>query len=118
MPIKKVLVIEDDPQVQRTISRILMRKKCESIPAFTVNEARILFNEHSNELCIIIFDGSLERDGDTLPLVIEFQASFLGPMIAISANKSLNINLMRAGCTHTGTKPYIIKPIFDALAEI
>jgi len=105
-----VLVIEDEELIQNLIKRTLKRFGLSTIAAYTLDEARKLFDKHSQDLLLIVLDGSLVTDNDTVPLAQEFCTKFDRPMVAISGNKESNNLLMNAGCTHHGPKPYDVIP--------
>lgn len=115
---KNVLIIEDDHQIQKALIKIFHREKFESVSAFTPTEAQKLFYQHRACLKLIIIDGNLVAERDTLPLVTEFRPLFSGTMIAISANEDINQELMAKGCDLYGTKPEIIDPIIKALEKL
>ncbi len=113
-----MLIIEDNPQVQNTLIRLFHRKKFEPVSAFTPTEAQKLFYQHQADLKLIIIDGNLMVERDTVPLVTEFRPLFSGTMIAISADEDINQELVAEGCDLYGTKPEIMDPIIKALENL
>jgi len=113
----KVLIIEDQQQIQNTLVKIFKNAGLEPISAFTVTEAQKAFFQHLREIQLIIVDGNLERERDTLPLVTKFRPLFDGVIVAISANPEINQELISRGCDLSGTKPHILEPIMQALKK-
>ncbi len=112
---QKVLVIEDDKSLQ-LLWKGMFRNSLEMVIVGTVREASVAFKQGGFDA--IFVDGYLECGGEiieTLDLVPVICASFKGPVIAISANDSMQDKLLAAGCTRACEKakvPLILKDLF------
>ncbi len=101
----KVLLIEDDQQIVRMVQRLLQEYNIEcDVASSLVDAHRAVDNPHTYN-CIVI-DGSLESEGDTLPLVRTLQdREFQGVMIGFSGDSTLNGKLHEGGCHYAIDKP-------------
>lgn len=99
-----VLVLDD----QRTF-HMLFRERLDGIVrqlhAYTIDEARDLFETHSREINVIIMDACVPgHQPTTTDLVREMRRTFRGPIIGCSSDP-YNLTVMRnAGCSHSCNK--------------
>ena len=95
----KVLLIEDNEQLQNLFASMSKKLGVDLLQARTIREADLLFLEHKDTIDIIYIDGCVPGDKfNTKKLAEHIRKSFCGPMIAISAVENYNIELLRAGC--------------------
>ncbi len=95
-----ILVVEDTPDVIRAYERAL--PGCDRIMARSIREAWASFKEHRWALDIVIMDGEVPGAETTEDLVRDMRTEgYTGPIIAASGQPTLNVRLMKAGCTHT-----------------
>ena len=111
MEIKKVLVIDDNIDIQETFFKVLkyLIKDVDVLQAFTIWEAKKFFTENL-DIDLIIVDAQLSSEGiaETIELIKEFRKIFKGPMIAASTNLELNKRLVKSGCNYQTPKDDII----------
>lgn len=117
MEIKKVLVVEDDEQLQKAWQRIMkdFNFPVEILSAHTIAEAEKLFAENPDVECMV-FDACVPGDYiNTPPIIREFRNTFTGPMIAISGNEDNRKFLIEAGCDRECEKKFVPANILQAL---
>ena len=95
----KVLIVEDDVSLQE-----MYRKQMtgfELVQAYSLDEGRQLFQQHSDSLDAIVLDGNLGQGerGHVLAREIR-EAGYTGPVIAASNSTTSTDELLKAGCNH------------------
>jgi len=117
MKVKKVLVVDDNIDIQETFFQVLeyFIKGVEILRAYTVREAKEFFMENS-DINLIVMDAQLSTEGiaETVEIIKKFRKTFKGPMIAASTSLELNKRLVKAGCDYQTPKDDII----DTLKKI
>lgn len=99
-----ILVVDD----QRTL-HMMFRERFDGVArqlhAYTVDEARSLFETHERDIAIVVMDACVPgRIPTTTGLVSEMRRTFRGPIIGCS-NEPLYLTVMRdVGCSHTSDK--------------
>lgn len=120
----KVLVVEDDPNLQKMFAREL-RGKATVLAAHTVEEARKMAAENPDVLVIAV-DGCLHRGPaadvpETLSLIVELRRAFSGPMIAIAGLPCHQEKMLGAGCDRRlcdkALLPFVIGRLIKDLQE-
>ena len=97
MQTKPNLFIVEDNEHQLFFMKRKLKDFYEIVTASTVEYAREEFYKYPFDFFnIIAFDGTLEFNLDTLPLVEEFRPLFKGTMVAISDNINSNQKLFEA----------------------
>ena len=97
----KVLVVEDSVPVQEKFAKALS-DKVELLQAHTLWQGQMLFNEHKDDLAVIVMDACVPGDRpNSIGLIRLIRAEgFKGPMIAISSLYEYRMRLIEAGCSH------------------
>ncbi|MBV4421760.1 response regulator transcription factor [Clostridium tyrobutyricum] len=100
----KILIVEDDPQINKMIQTLLRKNKYESAAAFSGTEALLLLEKESFDL--ILLDLMLPGlSGEAILAKINQQ--FHIPIICVSAKDDLDTKL---GLIRDGADDYITKP--------
>jgi PAS domain S-box-containing protein len=68
-----ILLLEDQPLVQRTIKSILARRGHVVLLASTVDEARALWQAHQNDISLLLTDVALDSGNSGTAVAAEFQ---------------------------------------------
>lgn len=97
--VRKVLVLEDDPGVQQTLTLGLPEHGLEPLIAGTVEKARGFLNLHWAHLFAITCDANLGGEKNSLGFVREASEVFRGHIIACSTSPAARKMLVNAGCT-------------------
>ncbi len=113
MSLPKILIVEDDPEIQRAYAREL-RHRAEVLAATTLEAGERLFREHP-DIAGIIMDGNVPGASTTFVLVHEMRKTFKGPIIAASGDEHANNALLRAGCSAVCSKPSPTIALYEAL---
>ena len=114
---KKVLIVEDRRSLH-SAWRVELAGKVEVLSAYTIEEARELFDANRDDIAAIVLDACVPGDDpNTLPLAQEFGKVFGGPMIAISGDEFYRTLLMSAGCNHESEKNELSKKICEVLEQ-
>ncbi len=98
-PRRKVLVVEDELEIQEMFARRLERFPIDLIRATTPKEAREKFEEHL-DIELVMLDGCLDGDsGDVTNLIPVFRRRNI-PVVAMSKSDILRMMMIDIGCTH------------------
>jgi DNA-binding response OmpR family regulator len=101
----KILVVEDDNDINRIIRRYLERERYEVVSAFSGTEAKLLLSLGSYDLIIL----DLMLPGITgEELMKEMRKSIQTPILVISAKIALEdkVNALKSGADDYMTKPF------------
>jgi DNA-binding response OmpR family regulator len=104
MPIK-ILVVEDDSDINRILCRYLEKEQYQAVPAFSGTEAKLRLSMDSFDLILL----DLMLPGITgEELILEIRKTAQTPVIIISAKSSLEdrVNLLKNGADDYITKPF------------
>jgi len=101
-----ILIVEDNSEMQDLYQFFLGGHTV--FRALTVAKARNFFNDHQDQIAVIVLDGHMGLD-DPERTTLEFalharRMGFRGPMIACSGDEGLRANLLERGCSHTVPK--------------
>ncbi|NMM63040.1 response regulator transcription factor [Clostridium sp. P21] len=102
---KKILVVEDDPKINKMVQTLLRKNEYEAVAAFSGTEALLLLEKESFDL--ILLDLMLPGlSGEEILAKINEQ--FQIPIICVSAKDDLNtkLELIRHGADDYITKPF------------
>lgn len=99
-----ILVIEDDPDIQRLITRHLRDANVEVVIAGTASDGFILFGERVPDLVMV--DLNLP-DGSGLGLVTQIRAASDVPVVVVTANTE---ERSLVDCLDAGADDYVTKP--------
>lgn len=100
--VKKILVVEDFPELQKAIKTILINffgKHTEVLIAGTLEEAEKLFEDHRN-LDLIFLDTSLGKGITTFGFAKKITKVFNGSVVAISSDDDYRRHMVTLGCTY------------------
>lgn len=105
---KTILIIEDDPNIARSLTNALSKADYNPITLCSFKEAIEYIKEinqiNAQNILGVIFDYSLGRDALTtsIPLVIMVKSipNFKGILLANSSENFCNNHLLSVGCTH------------------
>ncbi len=98
-----VLVLDDDELWHSFLAtNIGQLNTYTTISAYTVEEAKELFEENAENIAVVAVDGILAQGGlrNTLDFVQWLKPRFSGAIIAMSSNPEARVEQMEAGCTH------------------
>lgn len=70
----KILLVEDQPLVQRTVTQMLCRRGHNVVTASTAKEARWLWSQHRDDLSLLLTDVALDSGNSGTTLAEEFKA--------------------------------------------
>ena len=94
--IKRVLLVEDNPDVSAMLADYLEDAGMEAVVASSVGEAEKHFSQGKIEA--ILLDATLEEENDAVPFLQRVRAyDFRGPVIGISGASASNILLCANG---------------------
>jgi CheY-like chemotaxis protein len=101
----KILIVEDNKELQALFKAQLESYGHAVLQAFCVVEAQAHFRLHRDEIVLIILDGYMSPDDQvrtTLQLIetLRHYYEFKGPMIAASNDPTMREDQMAAGCDH------------------
>jgi CheY-like chemotaxis protein len=114
----KVLIVDDDRDIQKRYEHHLKDAGIQIVSAYTLNEAWNLFQAHP-DLSLIVMDACLvpRQPPTTLELVKKIrEAQFSNSIIAASSDVGYRKQLLRAGCDCESEKwnvPKIVKEILN-----
>lgn len=110
-----LVLVLDDQRTFHMVFRERMDGIVRQLHAYTIDEARDLFDTHSREIHAIVMDACVPgHRPTTTALVREMRRTFRGPIIGCSSDP-YNLTVMRdAGCSHACDKAYV----FAAIAHI
>jgi CheY-like chemotaxis protein len=103
MCFKNVLLVEDYPSLQTTISDVIKGmcgKEAVVLVAGTLPDAFDQWNRCKEVLDLIFLDTSLGHGVTTFDLAREISRSFKGPLVATSLEDEHRLEMVRCGCTH------------------
>ncbi len=105
MPQGKILIVEDNKELQALFKAQLESHGHGVLQAFCVVEAQMHFRLHRDEIVLIILDGYMNPDDQvrtTLQLIetLRDYYEFKGPMIAASNDPTMREDQMAAGCDY------------------
>lgn len=100
----KILIIEDDPQINKMIQRLLIKNNYETVSAFSGTEALLLLEKE--HFCLVLLDLMLPglKGEEVLTKITKLHI----PVICVSAKDDLDtkLELMRNGADDYITKPF------------
>jgi CheY-like chemotaxis protein len=112
--LKKVLVVDDNESLQRSLKNVLSRHGIIVLSALTIGEAEELFSANP-DVNLIVMDACVPGDRpNTISLVQKIRQKYAGPMIACSSLREYRHLLIEAGCDQEASKldlPTVIKKI-------
>jgi DNA-binding response OmpR family regulator len=102
----KVLIVDDDAAVRRSMVRYLNAFGIETIEAQTLNEGYLAFGTYSESLDMIIIDGCVDNPNhlDSLPLIATIRGLYSKPILASSGNEDNLPQMLNAGASHSALK--------------
>jgi len=111
---KKVLVVDDNESLQRSLKNVLSRHGIIVLSALTIGEAEELFSTNP-DVNLIVMDACVPGDRpNTFSLVRKIRQKYAGPIIACSSLREYRRLLIEAGCDQEASKldlPIVIKKI-------
>ena len=102
-PKPKMLVVEDDPAVGSMFLDIFCTR-FQILLAKSSTEAFANFAKNP-DVALMILDGNLAGDDNSLEFCAEAKKSFHGPMICISSDEPMQKKMLELGCTRCFPKP-------------
>src|ERR1700749_633811 len=101
---RRILVVEDDPDVRRTLERCLVREGCEGTTAVDGKEAAEKIDRARPEL--VLTDLEMPRGGgrEVVALAVKRRV----PVVVLTGHGTVQVavELMRAGAANFLTKPF------------
>jgi CheY-like chemotaxis protein len=107
---KKVLVVEDERDVQAAYADIFKSGGVLLLQAFTTDAAAQIFAEHP-DIDAAIMDGIMPGEKNIIVLVHEMRRRMKGPILATSSHDDLRREMVAAGASQGATKheaPFLI----------
>lgn len=104
---RKILIVEDDTDINHLLSRILAKNEYETVQAFSGTEAKLLIRMETPDL--ILLDLMLPgMSGEELIIVIREELKLDIPVIVLSAKAGLEskVQALRSGADDYLTKPF------------
>jgi DNA-binding NtrC family response regulator len=101
---RRILVVEDDPDVRRTLERCLVREGCEVTTAVDGKEAAEKIDRARPEL--VLTDLEMPRAGGREVVALAVQRRVPVVVLTGHATVSAAVELMRAGAANFLTKPF------------
>jgi len=118
---KKILVIEEEPELRRLIEYNIDKntKDVVSITVGTRQEGEDIFVKNADEIIAVFVDGTLP-DGDEASLVRKLRGEyyFIGEIVAMSGDQTIQEDLMKAGCTKSLPKPFSFAELVKIIGYI
>lgn len=115
--VTKILVIEDDPDINRILSKYLMKEQFQVISAYSGTEARLQLKLESFDLILL----DLMLPGVTGEcLITEIREKSHIPILVISAKTSLEdkVNALRIGADDYIVKPFEREEVLARVAAL
>jgi len=116
---KKVLLVEDDIRVAKTIRDLLLSSGFSVFWSQTLKDATKMYLENRQDLDLILLDGFLgpshfgvDCDNTTIPLIIQIKKDgmlFKGKTVAMSTSPKMREEMVKAGCDFECRKGAIIE---------
>jgi two-component system response regulator AtoC len=112
---RRILVVEDDPDVRRTLERCLLREGCEVTVAIDGKEAGDKIDKARPEL--VITDLEMPRAGGREVVALAVQRRV--PVVVLTGHGTVQtaVELMRAGAANFLTKPFTPETLRHLLAD-
>ena len=112
---RRILVVEDDPDVRRTLERCLQREGCEVTVAIDGKEAGDKIDKARPEL--VITDLEMPRAGGREVVSLAVQRRV--PVVVLTGHGTVQtaVELMRAGAANFLTKPFTPETLRHLLAD-
>ena len=107
----RILIVEDDTDINNSTAAYLQRQGCECIQAFSGTEGRLLWKEHGCDLMLV----DLMLPGlSGSELIAEVRRSSRVPVIVLSAKTELSdkVELLELGADDYLTKPYQLEELW------
>ncbi|MFA6463761.1 MAG: hypothetical protein WCV55_02020 [Candidatus Paceibacterota bacterium] len=107
---KKILIVDDDEAVLQFLSIFFAEGELSGtyqlLQAVNCKDAIELFKKNQNDIVAVCLDASLIRSNprkvDTYPVLNEVKLhNFKGPIITMSSDPFLQMEMCKAGCTHS-----------------
>jgi hypothetical protein len=86
------------------------------LSAFTLNEARRLFVNHS-DIDLVVVGEKIERELDTLEFVVEIRRGFSGTILAACTNCNNGQELIKAGCNSQSIKSHLAEAVVRSIGQ-
>ena len=103
----KILIVEDEPDINELLAKILEKAECQTLQAFSGTEAKLLLEKEIPDL--ILLDLMLPGiSGEELLHDIRDNKHYNVPVLILSAKNSLGdkVSLLKAGADDYITKPF------------
>ena len=103
MKVKKVLLVEDFPALQKLIPKIVRSVFGEDIVVLvsgSLEEAERFYEEHVRDIDLILMDTHLGKGVTTCDLAKKISMEFNRPIVSISTDKNSREYMLGNGCTH------------------
>ncbi|MDB4966656.1 MAG: atoC [Myxococcales bacterium] len=112
---RRILIVEDDPDVRRTLERCLVREGCEVTSAVDGKEAAEKIDRARPEM--IITDLEMPRAGGREVVALAVQRRV--PVVVLTGHGSVQtaVELMRAGAANFLTKPFTPETLRSLLSD-
>ena len=112
---RRILVVEDDPDVRRTLERCLVREGCEVTTAVDGKEAAEKIDRARPEL--VITDLEMPRAGGREVVALAVQRRV--PVVVLTGHATVQtaVDLMRAGAANFLTKPFTPDSLRSLLSD-
>jgi len=110
MKVKKVLLIEDFPQLQNMISeqiKVVFGEDTNVLIAGSLEGAERFYDLHVTDIDLILMDTNLGGGVTTFALAERIGQEFNRPIVSISTNPLHRQKMMEKGCTHECEKSEI-----------
>lgn len=110
---KKILIVEDDPAIQRMYKRILSKKRVIILAATDTDTAKALFLANP-DITDVILDGEVPGSMTTAQLAAEFRKSSNCRLVAIVGSLGISSELVKL-CDAALEKPTETSEFLEAL---
>lgn len=110
MMVKKVLVVEDYPSMQKCLRmaiREVYKDELEVLVAGSLTAANTMYAEHRDNIVFVLIDASLGGGEKTFDFVEITLNGFAGAKVAISTEKEFRKKMIELGCTHECDKAQV-----------
>ncbi len=113
----KVLIVEDDVDINRLLCRYLEREHYQTVAAFSGTEARLQLSMNSFDLILLdlMLPGLTGED-----LIAEIKGTVSTPIIVVSAKSALEdrVKLLKSGADDYITKPFQLEELLARVEAV
>lgn len=113
----KVLIVEDDVDINRLLCRYLEKERYQTVAAFSGTEARLQISMNSFDLILLdlMLPGLSGED-----FISEIKGTFSTPIIVVSAKSALEdrVKLLKSGADDYITKPFQLEELLARVEAV